>query len=75
MNKLNRLANVKSCRFCAFCTHWYDPTNQHIAPKSPLGGFWMFNGNAKAMCTVHGTNRLSYSTCSKFHNKIASAKK
>lgn len=75
MNKLNRLANVKSCRFCAFCTFWYDPTNQHIAPKNPLGGFWMFDGNAKAMCTYHGTMRLSYATCQKFQNKIASSKK
>lgn len=35
--------NVKQCHKCAFCKHWYDPTNSHIQPKSPRINLWQYD--------------------------------
>ena len=37
------VANVKYARLYAFCKYWYDPTHEHMKPKSPAGGFWEYD--------------------------------
>ncbi len=37
------VANVKYGRLYAFCKYWYDPTHEHMKPKSPAGGFWEYD--------------------------------
>lgn len=34
------ILNIKSVRKCAFCRHWYDPTNSAIAPRSSKINLW-----------------------------------
>lgn len=40
--------NVKNGKACAFCKHWYDPTNSVIKPK--VGDFWEYDTSQKRRC-------------------------
>lgn len=44
--------NVKNNRMghCAFCKHWYDPTNAAIRPKNIKAGMWDFDEKAENPC-------------------------
>ena len=64
--KLNGNSNKK----CAFCTHWYDPTNQYIQPKTPSIGMWLYESTAKCMCMQRNIQTLASHQCPKFENKI-----
>jgi len=55
---------------CAFCRHWYDPTNSHIRPKAPASGFWEYDNNAREMCLLTNLQRPSYTNCGKFEFKL-----
>ena len=62
--------NIKNCKKCAFCKHWYDPTNSAIAPKYPQRGIWEFEQKAKKKCLMTGMEKYAYSWCSKFEGKV-----
>lgn len=37
---------------CAFCKHWYDPTNAHISPVNPKVSLWKFDEKARCETTT-----------------------
>lgn len=69
------VANVKVARLCAFCKYWYDPTNQHIQPRSPAGGFWEYDPKAKALCQRWSLPKHGNASCPHFEAKIFVPKK
>lgn len=68
------ITNIKNSKLCAFCKYWYDPTNQHIKVKSPLGGFWEFDQNASSMCLLWGLKKRANASCPKYQPKIPTTK-
>ncbi len=59
-----------SIRKCAFCKHWYDPTNQAIRPKNPRIGFWEYNPRLKNQCLSRGMETESFYGCNRFECKL-----
>ena len=60
------VVNVKHTKMCAFCKHWYDPTNSAIAPKSPNIGLWeLKDKNQKCMCLKRNLPMLATAFCSR----------
>lgn len=60
--------NVKNCKKCAFCKHWYDPTNSAIAPKSPSIGLWLINDeNQKSMCLKRNVQMAAHASCGLYY--------
>ena len=55
--------------FCAFCKHWYDPTNSAIRPLA--GDWWEYDRDKEARClkTV-GLKKKACWSCGKFELKI-----
>lgn len=64
--------NIKTTKKCAFCKHWYDPTNSAIAPKSPAIGLWEIkDDNQKSMCLKKNIQMSAGTFCSSnFERKI-----
>ena len=46
------LVNIKTNRIlkCAFCKHWYDPTNDALKMVNPSAGLWEYNPRMKSRC-------------------------
>ena len=40
---------------CAFCKHWYDPTNSAIFLKSGVARLWEYEDTKKALCRKYGS--------------------
>ena len=58
------IVNVKTIKKCAFCKHWYDPTNSAIAPKSPAIGLWEIKDvNKKCLCTKKNIPMIAVGFC------------
>ena len=64
--------NIKQMKKCAFCKHWYDPTNSAIVPKAPVIGLWEIKDtNQKCMCLKKNIPMAANAFCSKdFVNKL-----
>ena len=64
--------SIKSKNFkkCAFCKHWYDPTNQFIRPKYPNNGIWEYDSNATAQCLKSNLKRRAYGSCNQYDCKL-----
>lgn len=55
--------------YCAFCKHWYDPTNSAIKPLP--GNWWEFDREKEARCMNSvGLKTKGRHTCNKFELKI-----
>jgi len=68
---MKKTFNVKSHSFlCAFCKHWYDPTNSTIAPKNVVGGFWEYDDTVWNVCKITGAKKPSGGSCSKYECKV-----
>ena len=51
--------------YCAFCKHWYDPTNSAIKPLP--GNWWEFDREKEARCMKSvGLKTKGRHTCNKF---------
>lgn len=65
------LANEKnsSIRRCAFCKHWYDPTNSAIRPK---GGkdMWEYDTSVRNKCREKNISIAASNSCPKFELKL-----
>ena len=69
--KLFQLVNIQKARKCAFCKHWYDPTNSAIKPKSPRLGIWEIDANQKRMCLKKNLQTLAHNgTCRDYECKL-----
>lgn len=59
------VVNIKNIKKCAFCKHWYDPTNSAIAPKSPSIGLWEIKDtNQKCLCLKKNIKMPATAFCS-----------
>ena len=68
-----QVANVKnpSIRKCAFCKHWYDPTNSAIAPKNSISGIWTYEKKTKRKCMIMNYDKPGGALgCPKFECKL-----
>lgn len=55
---------------CAFCKHWYDPTNAAIRPKNIKAGMWEFDDKVENPCELTGYKRKSVMTCKDYVCKV-----
>lgn len=56
--------NVNCVKKCAFCKHWYDPTNSAIAPKAPNVGLWeITDTNKKSICLKKNHQMPASASC------------
>ena len=64
--------NIKSkmMKKCAFCKHWYDPTNSAINPKMPNMGIWEYDGNARKKCLIRNVEQKGGEFCGRFELKL-----
>ncbi len=68
---MKRTFNVKTnSRLCAFCQHWYDPTNAAIAPKNTVGGFWEYDDKAMNVCKKCGAKKPATASCKEYVCKV-----
>lgn len=65
------LANERnsSIKKCAFCKHWYDPTNSAIRPCSGKG-IWEYDGSIRNKCREKNLAMNATSSCHKFELKL-----
>ena len=64
------IVNISSIKKCAFCKHWYDPTNQFITPRNPAQHLWAFDSNAKCPCLLKNISMQAGAFCLKYEPKI-----
>lgn len=62
--------NIKSCKKCAFCKFWFDPTFSAIKPESPKINLWSFDSKQKRVCIKKGMDMDADATCGKFESKL-----
>ena len=56
--------NIKHMKKCAFCKHWYDPTNSAIAPKAPQIGLWEIRDiDQKCLCMKKNIHMVANGFC------------
>ena len=49
---------------CAFCKHWYDPTNSAIKPRS--SALWEYDPRKRSRCLERNTETTGNYGCGKF---------
>ena len=66
------LVNIKTNRIakCAFCRHWYDPTNAAICPKNPSARLWEYDSRMKSKCSRKNIETVGGLFCGKFEMKL-----
>ena len=62
--------NIKSCKKCAVCKYWYDPTNEAINPKSPQINVWEYDERVRRICLQKGMNMAASANCEKYVCKL-----
>lgn len=61
---------VTNFRQCAFCKHWYDPSNSHIRPIDIRRQLWEYDETAKSYCDLKRIEKRSDGRCLEFEKKI-----
>ena len=67
---LKGMANLNVNKMCAFCKHWYDPTNECIAPKAPAIKMWLYDNTAIRQCIKRGVRTKANASCPKYESKL-----
>jgi hypothetical protein len=62
--------NIKSSKRCAFCIHWYDPSNSKIKPKSARINLWTFDEKDSSYCEIKRHDMRSAQSCSGYECKL-----
>lgn len=62
--------DIRHYKKCAFCKHWYDPTNSAIAPKYPQRSIWELDQKAKKKCLKTNIEKTAASFCSRYEPKL-----
>lgn len=58
-------------RRCAFCKHYYDPTNSVISPKRGMKDMWEYQTQIKKPCLKRNNMEVaSQSVCPKYECKL-----
>ncbi len=55
---------------CAFCKHWYDPTNAAIKPRNIKAGMWEFDEKVENPCELTSYKRKASSSCKDYVCKV-----
>jgi len=55
---------------CAFCVHWYDPTNSAICPVNPVLGLWEVEREKCSHCAILNVRRAAWMSCHQFLFKL-----
>ncbi len=63
------LGDCQKNRWCAFCKHWYDPTNSALKPRVNKN---LFDVNEKIRCRCNKKSLITpaLSTCPLFERKF-----
>lgn len=65
-----RINTVNKVLCCAFCVHWFDPTQSHIRPTGdPFMKIWEYDKDVKSMCDVQRKQFFSQCCCNKFEKR------
>lgn len=64
------IGNIKVVKKCAFCMHWYDPTNEAISPRNPKINLWNYNEKCKRKCLLTNLTMQGSAFCSKYQCKL-----
>ena len=66
------LVNIKTnqIRRCAFCKHWYDPTNAALKMRDPAAGFWEYDPQMRSRCSLKSIETVGMQACGKFEGKL-----
>lgn len=67
---MKQSTNVKIFKKCAFCKYWYDPTNEHIAPKTPSSNIWMYETSVRCKCLKRNTTMSATNVCAHYECKV-----
>ena len=62
-----KMSNMKKC---AFCSHWYDPTNSAIEPINTITGVWWYDYDMRNKCMLKGSMRKGGEFCNSFRMKL-----
>lgn len=64
--------DVRYSKRCAFCKHWYDPSNSAIRPVNPKIGSWEYDEAKSSQCMKNSFNvkRGSWQSCSDWVCKV-----
>lgn len=63
--------NVNMIKKCAFCKHWYNPTNSGIVPKAPNIGLWSIEDpRQKCMCGKMNLQTAASHCCKQYECKL-----
>lgn len=62
--------NIKTTKKCAFCKHWYDPTNSAISPQNPRANVWKIEDESKKMCLLKNYGMPAMGHCTKYECKL-----
>lgn len=64
------IVDVKKVKKCAFCKHWYDPTNSAIEPQCASSNLWKFDNSAKCKCLKSNLTMSGGAFCRNYVCKI-----
>ena len=67
---MKRTISIRVDHRCAFCQHWYDPTNSTIRPIRPQNGVWEYDDRAMNYCQKMRLDRPANRCCKDFAGKI-----
>jgi len=67
---MKQAVNLKNFKKCAFCKYWYDPTNEHIAPKAPNINVWTYETSARCKCIKRNLTMSSTNSCAHYDCKV-----
>ena len=70
MSWRNAFLSGPSGKVCAFCKHWYDPSNSAIRPKNIRVQQWEYDHEAESVCMDCKFKRKTWQRCNKFESKI-----
>ena len=63
------VCNCKQVKRCAFCKHWYDPTNSAIVPKQPRINLWEIK-ECKKLCLKKNYEMAATAQCREYESKM-----
>ena len=64
------LENIEKTKKCAFCKHWYDPSNSAIKPRNPRFNQWEFDDQRRKMCMKKNLEMNANAFCGWYECKI-----
>lgn len=72
MAKVKKINVRNTLLKCAFCKHWYDPTNSHIRPVKgdAFMNWWEYDVDVDSMCDILHKQVPSQGCCTKIERKI-----